>query len=267
MRSRLRGLPLLLVALASGLACAAAVVVPPADWLIDHVRILSAPDLEGRAPGTPGADRAARHIARVFQEAGLRPGGDAGSYLQAFRVPTGTRLGTTNTLTVLDPKPRTLVVGRDFVPLAVSTAGDVTGDVVFVGYGITAPDLHYDDYAGVDVRDKIVIAMTQEPRARDPASPFRRPDAYHYSERRHKIINAREHGARAILLVSHPAADRDTLPALRGVSQPWGMLAAAVTRPVADSVLAAAGRSLADRAAAIDHALAPQSEALTGTKI
>lgn len=267
MRLRVCRLLVLAAALASGLAHAAAVVVPPADWLIDHVRILSAPDLEGRAPGTPGAERAARHIARVFQEAGLRPGGDAGGYLQTFPVPTGTRLGVTNALTVLDPKSHTFLVGRDFVPLAVSTDGEVTSEVVFVGYGITAPDLHYDDYAGIDVRGKVVIAMTQEPRAADPASPFRRPDAYHYSDRRHKIINAREHGARAILVVTHPAADRDALPALRGLSQPWGILAAAVTRGTADAMLTRAGRSLADRAAAIDQALAPQSAALTGTRI
>jgi aminopeptidase YwaD len=266
MRTSFRLLLVLVVALAS-LAHAAAVVVPPAEWVLDQVRTLAAPDLEGRASGTPGADRAARHIARVFQDAGLRPGGDAGSFLQAFQVATGTRLGATNALTVLGPTPRTLALGSDFVPLGVSTDGDVTGDVVFVGYGITAPDLHYDDYAGVDVRDKIVIAMTQEPRAKDPGSPFRRPDAYHYSERRHKIINAREHGARAILLVSHPGSDRDALPALRGVSQPWGILAAAVTRPVADSLLARAGKPLADRAAAIDQAMTPQSSALTGVSL
>lgn len=255
-----------LVALAAGLAHAAA-VVPPAEWLIDQVRVLSAPDMDGRAAGTAGADRAARHIARVFQEAGLRPGGEAGSFLQPFEVPTGTRLGASNALTLLDPQPRTLAVRRDFVPLAVSTDGDVTGEVVFVGYGITAPDLQYDDYAGVDVRGKIVMAMTKEPRARDPASPFRRPDAYHYSEGRHKIINAREHGARAILLVNHPAGDRDTLPALRGVSQPWGILAAAITRPVAEAMLARAGPGLAERATAIDQALGARSAALAGTTL
>ncbi|MGH7309983.1 MAG: M20/M25/M40 family metallo-hydrolase [Candidatus Rokuibacteriota bacterium] len=267
MRLRVCRLLVLAAVLAWGFAHAAAVVVPPAEWLIDHVRILSAPDLEGRAPGTPGADRAARHIARVFQEAGLRPGGDAAGFLQTFSVPTGTRLGATNALTVLDPKAQTFLVGRDFVPLAVSTDGEVTSEVVFVGYGITAPDLHYDDYAGVDVRGKVVIAMTQEPRAGDPASPFRRPDAYHYSDRRHKIINAREHGARAILLVSHPAADRDALPELRGLSQPWGILAAAVTRGTADAMLTRAGPGLTDRAAAIDQALGPRSAALTGTRI
>src|SRR2546425_6765169 len=257
----------LLVLLAVGIAQAAAPTVPSADWLIDHVRILSAPEMEGRASGTPGADRAARHIGRVFQEAGLRPGGEGGGFLQSFQVPTGTKLGAVNALSILDPKPRSLAVGQDFIPLAVSADGDVAGESVFVGYGITAPELHYDDYAGLDVRGTIVVAMTQEPRARDPGSPFRRPDAYHYSERRHKIINAREHGARAILLVSHPAAERDAPPALRGVSQPWGIVAASITRAVADGLLAPSSKRLADLAAAIDQSLTPRSFALADVKI
>ena len=67
-------------------------------WLLDQVKILTAPETEGRGSGTAGADRAARHIAAVFQGAGLAPGGDSGSYLQAFSVPTGVRLGAANSL-------------------------------------------------------------------------------------------------------------------------------------------------------------------------
>jgi len=249
------------VPLACTVVYADALTLPSADWLIEEVRILSAPGMEGRASGTPGADRAARHIGRVFQKAGLQPGGDAGRFLQAFQVPTGTRVGGANTLTAVgrQQRPRAWTLGRDFIPLAVSADGNVTGDVTFAGYGITAPELNYDDYAGLDTRDKVVVVVTEEPRGRDPASPFRRPDAYHYSERRHKIINAREHGARAILLVNHPTAHGDTLPALRGVSQPWGIVAAAVTREVADSLLAPSGKTVAELTATIDRDLAPRS--------
>jgi hypothetical protein len=77
----------------AGSAHAAGVIVPNAAWLLDQVKILTAPETEGRGSGTAGADRAARHIAAVFQSAGLAPGGDAGSYLQVFSVPTGVRLG------------------------------------------------------------------------------------------------------------------------------------------------------------------------------
>ena len=65
--------------LAAGLAQAVPAPVPPADWLLDQVKILSAPETEGRASGTPGAERAAGHIASVFRAARLTPGGDAGT--------------------------------------------------------------------------------------------------------------------------------------------------------------------------------------------
>ena len=92
----------------AGSAHAADVVVPNAAWLLDQVKILTAPETEGRGSGTAGAERAARHIAAVFQGAGLAPGGDAGSYLQAFSVPTGVRLGAANSLAVIAPPLRAL---------------------------------------------------------------------------------------------------------------------------------------------------------------
>jgi hypothetical protein len=187
--------------------------------------------------------------------------------VQPLSVPTGIRLGATNTLTIVAPSAGALRLGKDFVPVPVSADGHATAALAFAGYGITAPDLGYDDYAGLDVRDKIVLVMSREPRSEDPASPFRKPDAYHYSERRHKIINAREHGARGILLVAHPAQDSEALPALGGISQSWDVLAAAVTRAVADSLLAPSGKTLAAAAAAIDRDLAPASAAVPGVTL
>jgi aminopeptidase YwaD len=177
------------------------------------------------------------------------------------------RLGARNSLAIVTPGARTLAPGRDFTPLTVSGDGMRSGEVVFAGYGITAPDLGYDDYAGIDVRGKIVLVMTGEPRGRDPASPFRKPEAYHYSERRHKLINAREHGAAAVVLVTHPGAASDVVPALTGVAQPWSVLAVAVLRPVADALLASSGTSLAAAADAIDRALVPRSFVVPGVRV
>lgn len=245
-------------------AQAAAPTIPSPRWLLEHVRVLSAPEMEGRASGTPGADRAAHHIARQFEAEGLRPGGGAGGFLQVFEVPTGIRLGPDNALSVAG---HDFVPGRDFAPLTVSADGEVTGEVVFAGYGITAPDLGYDDYADVEVRDRIVLVLSGEPRSRDPASPFRQPDAYHYSERRHKVINAREHGARAILLVQHPSVERDELPGLRGISPSWDIPALAVSRRVAERILGPAGASLAELAERIDRTLRPASRVVAGPPV
>jgi hypothetical protein len=239
--------------------------LPSSAWLLDQVKALAADDMEGREAGTAGADRAADFLARGFREARLSPGGDGGTFLQRFTVPTGIKLGTPTTLMLLGEPARPLTLGVDFAPLAVSDNGAVTGDVVFVGYGITAPDLSYDDYAGLDVRDKIVLALTREPRWQDPASPFRRPEAYHYADRSHKLINARQHGARALLLVTHPGITPDALPALRGISQPLGIVALAVSRITADALVRPSGRTIKEMAAAIDGATAPRSRAL-GTR-
>jgi hypothetical protein len=252
---------------AAGVAHAQAPALPGAEWILEQVKVLSAPDMDGRASGTPGAERAARHVAAVFGAAGLRPGGAGGqSHFQAFTVPIGTRLGSTNALAVVAPVPRAFALGVDFTPLAVSADGVAEGEVVVAGYGITAPDLGYDDYAGLDARDRIVIALTGDPRAGDPASPFRRPEAFHYSQHAHKIINAREHGARAILLVAHPR-EREALPALHGLSQPHGVLAGLVTRAMADVILAPTGRGVGELAEIIDRTLAPQSRALAGVRL
>jgi hypothetical protein len=246
---------------------AAAPPTPSAEWLLDHVRTLSAPEMEGRASGSAGAERAARHIAGELQRAGLRPGGDGGTWLQAFTVPTGIRLGEGNALSVSVPATRALALGRDFVPLAVSADGRRDAELVFAGHGITAPELGWDDYAGLDVRGRFVLVLEREPRRSDPSSPFRRPDAYHYSEHTHKVLNAREHGAAGVLLVAHPDDGRDALPPLAGVSQPWSILAAAVTRTAGDALLAPAGVSLAAAAAAIEAAGAPRSFGVPGARV
>src|SRR5262245_53609108 len=263
----LMSVPAVALLISSAAAAGPTPPAPSAERLLDDVKALSSPAMAGRRSGTPGAEAAARHIAAAFRAAGLGPGGDAGGYEQAFEVPTGVRLGAPNLLAIVAPAARTLAVGRDFTPLTVSGDGARSGDVVFVGYGITAPDLGYDDYTGIDVRGKIALVMTGEPRGRDPASPFRKPEAYHYSERRHKIINAREHGAGAVLLVAHPGAASDTLPPLTGVAQPWSVLAVAVVRPVADALLATAGTALAAAADAIDRALAPKSFVVPGVRV
>ena len=257
------------VFLVAVLVVAPALAAPPtpaAEWLVEQVKTLAASEMEGRASGTPGARRAALHIAAEMQRAGLRAGGDDGTWEQAFMVPTGIRLGEGNALRLVAPSARALALGREFVPLTVSADGVLEGDVVFAGYGITAPDVGWDDYAGLDVRGRVVLVLEGEPRRADPSGPFRRPDAYHYVERSHKVINAREHGAAAVLLVAAPGG-ADALPALTGIGQPWSIFALAVSRAVADALLAPAGLTRAAAAAAVDAGPAPKSFAVPGARV
>lgn len=246
-------------------------LAPEALW--EDVRILAAPEMAGRAAGTPGADRAAAHIAKAFRRAGLRPGGDGGGYLQGFEVTTGIRLGPDNALTLFrgGAPPRPFVPAVDFSPFSFSEAGRIEGEVVFAGYGITAPELDYDDYAGLDVRGKVVLLLTHEPRERDEAGPFRRPEAYRYTQDRYKVINARERGAAAVILVTDPlahAGEPETLVGIRGVhSLPGGIVAVHALRAVAEAALGEAGLDLAGLQGAIDGDLRPRSLPLPGVRV
>jgi hypothetical protein len=141
--------------------------------------------------------------------------------------------------------------------------------VVFAGYGISAPELSYDDYAGIDAAGKVVLLLSGEPRERDPGSPFRRPEAYRYTEVRYKVLNAREHGARAVILVTNPAAhagEPERLFAIRGItsSSQSGILAVNALRRVADAILTGTGRSLGELQLLIDRDLRPQSFLVAG---
>src|SRR6266852_557401 len=266
MTRRLPVLGFLLLALVAA-APGAAPPLPPAEWTLEQVKTLADPAMEGRASGTPGADRAAAHIAAAFKSAGLTPAGEAGTFLQSFSVPTGLRLGTPNTLALVAPAARPFDLAKDFTPLSVSADGSLTADLVFVGYGITAPEVGYDDYTGVDVRGKVVLMMTREPRGHDRASPFRRDELQHYAGREHKLINARQHGAAAVLIVAHPRAESARLPVLGGQGHSLGVLAAAVSPATAEAMLAPQGIKLAEVADAIDSALAPRSAVVAGVKV
>jgi aminopeptidase YwaD len=226
----------------------------------DEVTWLADPARSGRGVGTPGGMAAAEWIAARLREAGLAPAFEGG-YLQRFEAPFRATLGERNKLDLDDGAPR-VALGRDWLPFGFSDDGEeVEGELVFAGYGITAPDLGYDDYAGLNVKDRIVVVAQDFPRERDPASPFRDPRHYRFSDWRFKAINAREHGAAAILGVrdvwAHEGAD--DLPPWRGaVSSRAGVLAARVTA----AALTRAGVDVRELARAGDADGKPHSKAL-----
>jgi aminopeptidase YwaD len=260
-----------------------------AEWLLQQVKILSAPDMEGRASGAAGGDRAARYLADELRDAGLKPGGDAASYLQRFALPARPRAGPESALAVVPPGPqakevepqpvrdqgseasstlRTFTLGRDWTPLGGTADGSVEGGLVFVGYGIAAPERGYDDYAGLDVQGKIVLAMAGEPRRGDPASPFGGAGLPPYGHRLHKASTARDRGARALLLVTGSDARADALPALREGRAGAGLITAAVTWATADALLKEGGApALTDLRQRIETTVAPASHDLGAVRL
>ena len=150
-----------LAALAA-IALAAPPLIESQNYLAD-VSYLASPALKGRYTGSPELETAAAYITNQFKAFGLKPA-DGKNYEQPFTVTINAHLGTDNHLRVDDGgKKSELVSGRDYVPFSFSSSGKLSAGVVFAGYGITANDLHYDDYAGLDVKDKIVMILRHEP--------------------------------------------------------------------------------------------------------
>src|SRR4051812_15392378 len=116
---------------------------------LGYVKYLAGPEMRGRASGSPELEKAAGFIRDQFRSTNLKPlSGD--SYFQDFDVTTSARLGRDNKLSYVSGRDKKqLRVQQDFAPLNLSSAGTVSGQVVFAGFGITAPEYNYDDYAGL----------------------------------------------------------------------------------------------------------------------
>ncbi|MCP2521129.1 hypothetical protein NLD30_11890, partial [SCandidatus Aminicenantes bacterium Aminicenantia_JdfR_composite] len=129
--------------------------------LFQYVVELTSPKYGGRLSGTEEYKKVAEWVAKCFREWGLKPGGDNGSYLQSFPNPyTLVFKGCQAYLHI--PYKNSVIkkfyqYEKDFIPGSTSDSGEVTAEVVYVGYGITAPELNYDDYKNVDVKGKIVL--------------------------------------------------------------------------------------------------------------
>jgi hypothetical protein len=126
---------------------------------------LASDELTGRGVDTPGIKLARDYIAREFAKYGLRPGGDNGGYLQGFDVATGVAVKQPTSIAFGEQPP--LGLNEDWSPLGLSGSGNTEADVVFAGYGITAKEYGYDDYAGIDVKGKIVLVLRYEPPPKD----------------------------------------------------------------------------------------------------
>jgi Peptidase family M28/PDZ domain/PA domain len=126
----------------------------------DTLRYLASDELQGRGLGLPGLDRAAQFIAGEFAADGLKPLPGESDFFQAFDYTTQASPGPATALAIGSKK---LMLDTDYLPMRFSAAGNFSGTVVFVGYGVSAPEAGYDDYAGVDVKGKVVIAMRYEP--------------------------------------------------------------------------------------------------------
>ncbi len=127
--------------------------------LLTDIKYLASDELEGRGVGLKGLDAAADYIRDQFSKAGLALESVGGGPFQTFTMSTGASLGTPNTLELIGPEDKklSLILNTDFVPQSYGGAGAFTGDLVFCGYGIEAPDKNFDEFAGIDLKGKVAI--------------------------------------------------------------------------------------------------------------
>jgi Zn-dependent M28 family amino/carboxypeptidase len=223
-----------------------------------HLEFLADDALEGRAPGTRGGLLAQKYIAAQFERLGLRPAGDSGSYFQ--RVPI-IALTPEPHLGVSAPAAMPLTWKQDFVLWSMRNDSlvNLTGDLVFVGYGVVAPEQQWNDYTGADVKGKIVVTLVNDPGLQDSTN-FKGKILTYYGRWTYKIEEARRQGAAGILMIhttesaTYPwttVLSGWTGPQVRLETPPSSLLAAGwIQQETAAKVFQAGGKDLAELTAA-----------------
>ncbi len=250
-----------------------------AEALRAHVRFLADDLLEGRETGTRGYDLAARYVAALFEQWGLEPAGSNGTYYQPVPLRRIDFVPEESSLSLVrDGREQMLVHETDFLMSGHETyeTTSVEAPAHFVGYGVRAPELGYDDYAGADVRGKVVVYLVGAP-ARFPST-----QRAHYSSGRVKTATAVELGAVGVVSVTTPEFEsRYPWPRVvqfsRGPSMRWLAPdgtpndakpqirgAATLSRPGAEALFAGAPKSLEAVFAAADEGAKLEPFALPG---
>ncbi len=175
-----------------------------AERLRADVKTLSSDKFEGRGPGQPGGELAMHYIADQFKAAGVEPAGDHGTYFQQVPLvgvqPVGAE--TTFRLTAQGMAPLELKFGSDFVVnnQTHTPVAEINAPVVFVGHGIVAPEYQWDDYAGVDVKGKVVLIVVNEPPSTD-VNFFKGEAMTYYGRWTYKFEEAGRHGAVGAMII------------------------------------------------------------------
>ena len=204
-----------------------------------HISYLSSDKLKGRLTGSEGDSLAAEYIRRDLKASGFDHLYKKG--FQRFRVTDKIIYGTNNFLTL---NGTSLKINADFAPFAFSQNNSLSGEVVFGGYGfqIKEDSLKWDDYSGIDVKGKIVMMLRADPEIEKTKSPYIR-----YSKDRDKVLQAKDLGAAAVLLVSGKTFDpEDKFEPLAKGEQSVGIPAFRISRKVANQILETNKQTIVD---------------------
>ncbi len=187
-----------------------------ADDLLNHIKILSSDEFEGRAPGSKGEELSVKYITEQFKSLGLKPGNPNGTYTQEVPL-AGIKSAPTASFTIKD-QAMSLKFPDDYVASSarLETQVDVKdSDIVFVGYGIVAPEYDWDDYKDVDLKGKTILMLINDPAIPDPNDPakldekmFKGKAMTYYGRWTYKYEIAAGKGAAAAVIIheTEPAA-------------------------------------------------------------
>lgn len=261
----------LTVVLVTGAATTVPAGIEP-DALLEHIRFLASDELMGRGNGSDELEVAAEYIAHQFADAGLEPGSDDG-FFQPFELVAGLTVGSGNHLAITAGTTTVrFALGSSYYPLSAPANEDATlpstslhgVPLVFAGYGLSILRLKYDDYAGLDVRDKAVLIFSHEPQEHDARSRFNGTRPVSESSLQEKAAAARSRGALALLVVSDPTHAVDeanyTLFGLDPEAEDHGIPVLRIRRTDMKPLIEAWG--LDDIARQIDRDLQPRSRPL-----
>lgn len=242
------------------------------DRYLSHIKYLASPEMRGRESGSPELEKAAQYIAAQFKADGLKEV-DGKSYLQAFEITTSAKQGKGNRLDYsLAGDQESLQYNKDFVPFSFSAHGKASAGVVFAGYGITAPEYNYDDYAGIDVKGKFVLVLAHEPQEYDEKSVFEGKIYTDHSQYYSKAANARRHGAAGVIVLNDRINHKTTaeeLEAFGSTAGPTdaGILFVQVKEQAVEPWFRAAGKDLMEIEKGIDTDVKPRSFAFKGVEV
>lgn len=246
--------------------------------LLADIRYLASDELQGRSAETPGLKLGADFIAKRWQDLGLKTDLFDGTPFQEFSLPGGAAFAVpaNNRLHIVKPSGETveLTLTKQFQPQSIGSNGEFDGPLVFAGYGITAAEdnLKYDDFAGLDVKGKVVIVIRKEPQLNDPQSPFDGQSPSQYALFTAKQINAAKHGVAAMIFVNDQQSDEANPGTLLPISGSGTAISKDqiptlfVRRSDVQGWLNEAGKSLVEIESQIDTDLKPRSFEMVGWK-
>jgi Zn-dependent M28 family amino/carboxypeptidase len=180
-----------------------------ANDILQHIKVLSADEFEGRGPGTKGEELTVKYLTEQFQKLGLKPGNPDGTYVQ--KVPLAGFTAQPTVSFTAGGKTIDLNFSKDYVAVSrriVPESKVENSDIVFVGYGVVAPEYGWDDYKGVDVRGKTIVMLINDPAVPDPSDPskldekmFKGKAMTYYGRWTYKYEIAAEKGAAAAIII------------------------------------------------------------------